>query len=127
MIDLYEQGRWAFALTLIDHLPRTSAFAAAVAQDDELAAEVGDLPKGSDIVSLTEWTPEVQALAAIVDRLAELINAVVVNHPSGKGRPTRVRPWPRPVTAFDRARTRRIREAADDMVAQLFPANPEGA
>jgi hypothetical protein len=121
VVDLYERGRWAFALTLIDHLPRTSAFAAAVAQDDELAASVVDLPKASHIPPLTEWTPEVQALAAIVDRLADLINAVVVNHPSGKGRPTRVRPWPRPVTAFDRARTKRIREAAADLEAQLFP------
>ena len=124
MIDLYEQGRWTFALTLIDHLPRTSAFAAAVAQDDELAAEVGDLPKGSDVPPLTEWTPEVQALAAVVDRLADLVNAVVVNHPSGKGKPSRVRPYPRPVTAFDRARAKRSREATDAMVTQLFP---EGA
>lgn len=124
MIDLYEQGRWAFALTLIDHLPRTSAFAAAVAQDDELAAEVGDLPKGSDVPPLTEWTPEVQALAAVVDRLAEVANAIFA---SGGGKPSRARPYPRPVTAFDRARAKRHREAADDMVAQLFPANPKGA
>lgn len=124
MIDLYEQGRWAFALTLIDHLPRTSSFAAAVAQDDELAAQVGDLPKGSDTPPLTEWTPEVQALAMVVDRLAEVANAVVA---SAGQRTSRVRPYPRPVTAFDRARTKRIREATDDMVAQLFPANPEGA
>ncbi|HEY9374538.1 hypothetical protein [Streptomyces sp.] len=109
---------------MIDHLPRTSAFASAVAQDDELAAELGDPPKFSHIPPLTEWTPEVQALAAVVDRLAEVANAVVA---AAGGNPSRVRPWPRPVTAFDRARTKRHREAADDMVTQLFPANPEGA
>lgn len=124
MIDLYEQGRWAFALTLIDHLPRTSAFASAVAQDDELAAELGDPPKFNHTPPLTEWTPEVQALAAVVDRLAEVANAVFA---SGGGKPSRARPYPRPVTAFDRAQTKRHREAADDMVAQLFPTNPEGA
>jgi len=118
VIDLYEQGRWAFALTLIDHLPRTSAFAAAVAQDDELAAEVGDLPKASHIPPLTEWTPEVEALAAVVDRLAEVANAVVAG---AGGKPSRVRPWPRPVTAFDRARAKRIREAAAELEAALFP------
>ncbi|HEY9409405.1 MAG TPA: hypothetical protein VIP77_07465 [Jiangellaceae bacterium] len=121
MIDLYEQGRWAFALTLIDHLPRTSAFAAAVAQDDELAAEVGDPPKASHIPPITEWTPEAEALAAVVDRLAEVANAVVA---AAGGKPSRVRPWPRPVTAFDRARAKRIRAVTDDLVAQLFP---EGA
>ena len=120
MIDLYEQGRWTFALTLIDHLPRTSAFAAAVAQDDELAETV-EPPKASHTPPLTEWTPEVQALAAVVDRLAEVANAVFA---SGGGKPSRARPYPRPVTAFDRVRAKRSREAADDMVIQLFP---EGA
>ncbi|HEY9369597.1 hypothetical protein [Streptomyces sp.] len=85
---------------------------------------MGDLPKGSDVPPLTEWTPEVQALAMVVDRLAEVANAVVAG---AGGKPSRARPYPRPVTAFDRARAKRIREATDDMVAQLFPANSEGA
>lgn len=71
--------------------------------------------------STTEFSPEVQALAVVIDRLGELINAVVVNHPSGKGKPTRVPAYPRPVTAIDRVRARRAKEDADDMASKLWP------
>jgi hypothetical protein len=128
VVELTEAGRWAFSLNLVDHLPRTSAYANAVAQDDELAeAALNAAPEGTRVrlgsraVPMTEWSPEVEALSTVVDRLAEVINAVVVNHPSGKGKPTRANPYPRPVTAVDRARARRRRQAAADLEAQLFP------
>lgn len=70
---------------------------------------------------LTEFSAEVQALAVVADRLGELINAVVVNHPSGKGKPSRVSPYPRPVTAIDRMRARRVKEATDDLASKLWP------
>jgi hypothetical protein len=62
-----------------------------------------------------------EALAAVFDRLGELVNAVVVNHPSGKGRPQRVKPYPRPVTEFDRARRRREQALVDRATAKAFP------
>lgn len=116
MVDLYESGRWAFALTLIDHLPRTSAYAQALAQDDELAE--ADESAGPRVISLTEWSPEVEALAVVVDRLADVANCIIG---TAGGRPSRVAPYPRPVTAFDRARARRRREAAIELERKLFP------
>lgn len=82
---------------------------------------VDRMPGRSKAPPTTEFSPEVQVLAVVADRLGELINAVVVNHPSGKGRATRVSPYPRPVTAIDRVRARRAKEDADDMASKLWP------
>ena len=119
MIDLYEQGRWAFALTLIDHLPRTSAFSHAVAQDEELATALAGEPSGRREVPFTEWSPETEALAAVVNRLSEVVNAIIATIPGGKPRP--VKPYPHPISAADKVRARRRREAALELEAQLFP------
>lgn len=106
-------------LVLIDRLPRTSALADVMAQDDELAEGVVVEPSsGAHRVSLTEFPPEVEALAAVVDRLGEVVAAVVA---SAGGKARRVRPWPRPVTAADRARARAVSAATDDLERQLFP------
>ena len=59
-----------------------------------------------------------EVLVAAVDRLADVANAVIA---SGGGKPTPVQRWPRPVTAFDRARAERRREVAADLERQLFP------
>lgn len=118
MIDLYEQGRWAFALTLIDHLPRTSAFSHAVAKDEELAAALAGEPSGRREVPFTEWSPETEALAAVVNRLSEVVNAIVA---SAGGKPRPVKPYPHPISAADKVRAQRRREAALELEAQLFP------
>lgn len=104
-------------LNLIDHLPRTSAFSHAQSQDDELAEQApeSDAEPG---VPLTEWSPEVEALAVVVDRLADVANAVIA---SQGGKPTRVQPYPRPVTAFDRVRAKRRDKAYVDLKSKLFP------
>jgi hypothetical protein len=117
-VDLFERGRWAFMLNLIDHLPRTSAYAQAIADDDELVESMPEPPASSGSVPLREWSPEVEALAVVVDRLAEVANTLVAAH---GGKPSRVQAYPRPVTAFDRVRAKRRREAADDLARKLFP------
>ena len=85
---------------LIDGLGRTSRYAEAVADDDDLARARARLPEApARAPRLSEFGPTEELLAATVDRLAELTGAVVA---SAGGKPTRVRPWPRPVGASQR-------------------------
>ncbi len=106
-------------LNLIDRLPRTSEFRHELAQDDELAVKRDGESSARPEIPLTEWSPEMEALAAVVDRLAEVISAVVQ---SQGGKAPQIRPYPRPVTAADRAHAQARREADDALAAQLFPA-----
>lgn len=107
-------------LNLIDRLPRSSEFQNAVAQDDELAVHAVGSSSAAPEIPLTEWTPETEALAAVVDRLAEVINAVVQ---SQGGKPIAIKPYPRPQTASDRARVQARRAADEALSRMLFPDN----
>jgi hypothetical protein len=119
VVELYESGRWGFTLSLIDHLPRTSAFSQAVADDEEAAASMLDhVGERSSSTPLTEWTPEVQVLAVVANRLAEVINVLIK---ANGGKPGRTPTYPQPVTAIDRMRARRAKEDIDDMVSKLWP------
>lgn len=89
-----------------------------MAEDDELAAELAGEQFPRRLPPLSEWSPEVEVLAVVADRLAEVANTIIgVNG----GKPSRVQPMPRPVTAIDRARARLRREAADELERRLFP------
>ena len=121
-IDLYERGRWAFMLSMVDHLPRTSAFSAAVADDDDLAAQRELGVSGRSTPPLTEWDPSVELLAAIFDRLGDVANAPFL---AAGGKAGRVQPWPRPVTAWHRVQAARLRDEADSMAARLWPDGGE--
>lgn len=107
-------------LNLIEHLPRDSAFAEAIAQDDERFEGVAltDFQAEAPSIPLTEFGPQQELLAAIYDRLGEVVN---VGIQQGGGKPVAIRPWPRPVTAADRAQARARRAAMDDMADVLFP------
>lgn len=118
LIELFEGGRYAFTLNLIDHLPRSSHYAEALLSDEDYAEAVADLPRPRAEVPVHEWTPELEALAAIVDRLADVANTVIA---SAGGKPGRVERYPRPVTAIDRVRSRRVREAVNAMASKLWP------
>lgn len=73
--------------SLIVHLPRESPLKAALADDPEIpAGQPGDPP-------WTEFSPEVQVLADIADRLGSLLSVVVQ---LGGGKPPRLKPYPRP-------------------------------
>ena len=122
---MFEAGRWGFLLNLIDHLPRTSAYVQAMADDEELAAELPEDEGGPRRdVPLREWSSQVELQAAIFDRLGELINAVIVGN---GGKPSRVDPWPTPVLASQRVQAKRRRELADQMAAKLWPKREGGA
>jgi hypothetical protein len=122
LAQLWRQRRWRFLANLIDHLPRGTAFAQAVADDDELAAQQvvtasGGKRKAAPPVS--EYTPDVELLAALYDRLGVLIGWVAAS--AGAKKPPKAQPWPRPVTAIERARSRRARADFQDIVAMAAP------
>jgi len=111
---------------MVDHLPRTSHFVEAVAQDDELAAESHDevstaKPRGTPI---SEFGLTEEILAQIRDSLGVLnANLVNVNLPTGKPRAKAPKPFPRPQTARERADQIWKRERYDDVVAQMTPGH----
>lgn len=100
---------------------RTSHFIAAVADDDELAEQqaAGKAPAGSPTVPMTEFGPDVERLNVIADRLGELISLEVAKATQKKPRP--IKPYPRPVTAAQRAASRRRYEKFDQLRKRLLP------
>lgn len=90
---------------------------AAVADDEELAENAP--PPRSGPPPLRDWSPEVQQLAVIRDRLGELIATVASANSTKKVQPPK--PCPRPVTAYDRVRSRRRWKQHQRLVQQLKP------
>ena len=116
---LCQQRRWRFVLNLVDHLPRDSAYGDAVANDEELAAMVSSGGGGSEYApAVGEWSSEVELLAALYDRIGDLIATTVAVHGQ---KPPKVKPWPRPLTAADRVQSKRRQAAYEDIKRQLFP------
>lgn len=109
--------RWRFILNLIDHLPSNSNYLAAIADDDELAdqqsGEAAPRPP-----RLTEWSPEVQGIAVLADRVGELIRVMIAQ---GGRRPPKIPHYPRPVTASERAKQRRKLATHRELVARVLP------
>jgi hypothetical protein len=121
---LWQQRRWRFLLNLIDRLPRVSHFVTATADDEELAEQLPEPEEGSSAPPLTEWTPEVERLTLIADRLAEVVTAVG-NTVAKKPRKA-PRPLPRPMTARDRIRKRKRRERHHLILKRLQEAKAAG-
>lgn len=117
LAELWRKRRWRLLLNVIDHLPSTSHFIAAVADDDELAEN--SPPPRSGPPALRDWTPEVQYLVALYDRLGELIATVASANSTKRVKPPK--PYPRPVTAYDRVRGRRRWKQHQWLVEQLKP------
>lgn len=103
---------------LLMHLPRDSATVAAIADDGDLAGEPG-APRPP---RLTEFGPEVEVLASVHDLLASLLASVVT---ALGGKPPKIDPYPRPVSAAA-ARAQREHEEQQERLrrnalAQLLP------
>jgi len=99
-------------------LPQHSFFAEAVSLDDELAASMLDTPGAPPDERMSHWTPELAVLAAMFDRLGTVVAAVIG---SAGGKPPDIAPYPRPVTAGQRARERSRRDDHDRLVMRLLP------
>jgi hypothetical protein len=68
---------------------------------------------------VSEFSPEVELLAAIRDLIGSHITADAAI--GGAKNPPKVKPWPRPVTAYDRAKNRASKAEFDDIVAKVLP------
>lgn len=102
--------------------PSKSRLVAAQMEDDELAdlaLASEDKNQRSSGPSIETWSTEVAYLAAAVDRLGEMISAVIV---SAGGKAPKVTPLPRPKTAFDRASYRRAQARHHSLVAEVNAA-----
>ena len=112
---------WRFLLNLIDHLPRTSRFAEAMAQDDELVAHTSDVPRGKWRPSVAEWGVIEELLANLLDETARLnTNFVTVNSKKGH-KPKAPKPYPRPETALERVKRKWGAQDVLDIVAAVTP------
>jgi hypothetical protein len=103
-------------LNLIDGLPPHSEYQAALALDEELAEEYvdDDRPREKYRPKITEWSPTEQLLAAVFDRLGEVVAVVS----AANGGTSKLPPeWPRPETAQDRVLRRKQQREYDDLLA----------
>lgn len=113
-LDDFLLGRrsWATFIELLELLPRGGCYWAAVADDDATADEflaVYGEPAAAP-PALRGWTVTSDLLAGITDRLESLRSAF-------GGEPQFA---PRPVSALDRAITRRNRAQLDDLEKKIF-------
>jgi hypothetical protein len=106
---------WRQLRVIVDGLPRQgSHFGEALAQDDELAADViavrgdelGRLPRRAWQPPVSEWSLDRELLAALFDRIGEL--AAKVHNQTAKHAIRAPKRYPRPVTAADRAQQRAL-------------------
>lgn len=124
MLDLWRDKLSARkVLNLIDRLPGHSAYAEAVAQDDEIAGEM-TAPTGKYRPRVTEWSPTEQLLAAVFDRLGEVVAATVASA-GGDGRVPEA--WPRPETAAERALKAQQSAEWDDLFDLIEKARHRGS
>ncbi|WP_073946526.1 hypothetical protein [Streptomyces kebangsaanensis] len=125
LAQLWSERRWRRLLNLVDQLPTDSRTLVAMAEDEELTAALPEPEPGPPPPPpLRTWTPEVEKLTLIADRLGELITAV---HNTVAKRPGRSpRPLPRPETARDRIKRQRRRAKYERLKAQLAAAAAEG-
>jgi hypothetical protein len=114
---LVADRRWRLLLNVIDGLPSNSHYVAALADDEELAADTDNVPAPRP-PRLTEWSPEVQALAATVDRLGDIVQVLIA---SNGGHAPKIPHYPRPVTASERIKQRRRLDTHKALVARVLP------
>lgn len=109
------------ALNLIERLPQGSQFRAALADDDELAEQIGDDIENAPVPPppLTEWSADHEKLTLIADRLGELIR--LTSAANSKSLPPRYKPLPRPETALQR-KARRRREYKRELISDRLAA-----
>lgn len=124
---LWRERRWRELLTLIDWLPRNTAYMEAISNDDEMAEQVLRQPesqqRGSRRPRISEWSAEMEKLTDLVDRMGEVMQAVVA---SAGGKPPKVHPQPRPKTAVDRLREKKRYEHHRKVVSRVVIQNPDG-
>lgn len=122
LAELWRARRWRTLLNIVEHLPSTSHFVAAMADDDE-AAELLPEPRPGP-PALTEFGPVEQRLTLIADRLGEVVTAVYNTVAKKPQKPPP--PLPRPETAHDRLRRSRRRARHNLVLDRLREAQAAG-
>jgi hypothetical protein len=134
----WRERRWQRLLDLIDELPRTSRFRELIAQDEELARIQAEAdwaarktakkdPVRESALPLREWSPEVDMLAGVFDRLGGVISSLYASR--GIKNAPKFKPLKRPETAYERLMRRfseqekqRIHES---IIAAVLPNRSE--
>lgn len=119
---MWRQRRWRELLSILEFLPRTSAYAQAMATDDKLAEQLSESDEatghaGTWSRSHRDYTPEVEMLSAVFDRLGEVVRVVAATMGSRSKPPS---PAPRPVSAIERVRRRRAVEKHRKLAARVL-------
>jgi hypothetical protein len=93
----------------------------ALVNDEELAEQLLDRDddEPTPTVRMSEYSPELERLTDLMDRLGELI--AVVAAANGVKKPKLPRPAPRPATASQRLRKRRREDKHRALVARVLP------
>ncbi|PBC38466.1 hypothetical protein CJ179_38330 [Rhodococcus sp. ACS1] len=126
---------WPKLYRILSRLPEGSEYRADQALDTELAEEyyaVWAATQGPDqgkdgedkkpqLRSSSGYSMQIQVLMAIADLIQQLNSTLIaVNLPKGK-KPPKVRPMPRPVSAFDLVRARHEKDEVDNLLSILLP------
>lgn len=117
---MWRSRRWRKLLNIIDHLPRDSAYVEAMTQDEDLAEQLMSRPNPPKTPArrMSEFSPAVELLSIIADRIGEQTQVIASAHGA---KPGKVRPMPRPVSAMDRVRQRRREAKHRALVARVLP------
>lgn len=92
--------------------------------DEELAEQVAkEPPVKSKGVRMRDWSVEMDILAAAVDRLGDVVQAVIA---SQGGKPPVIKPLERPVTALEKLRNDPRREHFR-VLSKVRIAQPDGS
>jgi hypothetical protein len=120
---LWRGRRWRLLLNLIDHLPRHTWTQQAMADDPEYAQKIADAVaarKAKMVVDddelawsppLQQYTPEVEALASVVDAVNALRTTFIMANSEKGAQPPQIPPYPRPVTLVATMREKAQRKA----------------
>lgn len=119
-------------MRLLARLPPHSHYAAALADDDDLARRTldeqvpGQLPPRPR-PPLVGNSIEVELLRQILDAVREVSRSVIASIPTKSPRKIPpLKPVPRPQTALEREDRRRALEGLADLEAQLLPRSDAG-
>jgi hypothetical protein len=118
---MWRTRRWRQLLDILEYLPRTSAYAQALATDEELAEEIAAVPEDDCQAvwsrSHRDYSSEVEMLTAVFDRLGELIRVTAAVR-GARGKPPA--PGPRPIYAVEKYRKRKKRMTHEQLVSRLI-------
>ncbi len=119
---LWRARQWARILRLANRLPRASRFVQASSNDEEHVRALQEAMAQSDKPrntgpALSEWTQEAEILAVIADLVQQ--NGLIAMTAAGAKNAGRLRPYPRPQTAWESVRHERGLENYRELMGKV--------